>query len=143
MKQFFLKWLPVQERLKPGNRFVRDGKVEQVMGDLQGSILSRSKTPKVKMFLCSRELKIGDVGVEKLTSGEYEQFQIDTENDIFPDMIAKGEQFKVIGLISPSAVPLFREGDEFNDDEWDDVADNAYFRTTTYIKLKQPNGTFI
>ena len=43
-----------------------------------------------ELYVCSKDIHIGDHAMELLTTGEYDTFQIDTENDIYDDMIADG-----------------------------------------------------
>jgi len=86
--------------------------------------------------------------MELLTTGEYDTFQIDTENDIYDDMIADKKQFKVIGKVSKEALWV-KDGDEFDDDEliangygvnWNKDGDRNGFLYT--LKIKGPCGHF-
>lgn len=119
MKKYYTKYLPVDGEIKIGEICLvtdDDGSTaflpfKQVYVD-EGGILPK----KVELFLCSRDIQIGDHAMELLTTGEYDTFQIDTENDIYDDMIADKRQFKVIGKVSKEAL-WAKDGDEFDDNE--------------------------
>lgn len=117
--KYFCKYLPVEEEItKP----------------------TKQKLQLFKLFLCSRDIQIGDgMVMECLTNGNYEIFQIDTLNDIFPDMIKEGSQFKIIGEISPDALSYVKEGDEFDENQ-------VIYASVDYIgwryKIKGPCGHF-
>ena len=66
-------------------------------------------------YLVSRDIKVGDIATEMLDDGSYEDFEIHTENDIFPDMIERNLQFKVVKRLSPDAATWAKDGDEFDD----------------------------
>lgn len=87
----------------------------------------------VKLFLCSRDIQIGDrVQVDVLLNGVYNEFVFEkecVENGIrvqqftgvgvyvhYPDS-DEGNLFKVIGEISPNA-KWVKEGDEFDEDDY-------------------------
>lgn len=119
MLSFFVKCIIVKEKIKVDDKYLSDDNslilTRQLHPSVDDSFFENKK--KVKLCLCSRDIQIGDKMVfECLTDGNYEEFQIDTINDIFPDMIKKGTQFKVIGEISPEATWV-KEGDEFVEKE--------------------------
>ena len=119
MKKYYTKYLPIEGEIKVGEICLitdEDGLIgflpfKQIYVD-EGGILPK----KVELFLCSRDIKIGDHAMELLTTGDYDTFQIDTENDIYDDMIADGRQFKVIGKVSKKATWV-KDGDEFDENE--------------------------
>lgn len=68
----------------------------------------------VELYLVSRDIHLGDYAMEILTTGGFEEFTVDTENDIFPLLIADKTQFKIIGKVSKEALPFIKSGMEFN-----------------------------
>jgi len=152
MKKYYTKYLPVEGEIKVGEICLvtdDDGSTaflpfKQVYVD-EGGILPK----KVELFLCSRDIQIGDHAMEFLSStGEYDTFQIDTENDIFDDMIADKRQFKVIGKITTTD-EWVKEGNEYYEDElmaqgfgfnWDRDGDRTGF--IYKFKVKGPCGHF-
>jgi hypothetical protein len=98
MKQYFAKYLPVEGEIKEGDIVIgMDGK-------------------KVKLFLCSRNIQVGDKVLDIRTNTWKEvnnscgvELYKQKPNDI---------QFKVIGEISPNA-KWVKEGDEFEENDWD------------------------
>lgn len=119
MKLYFTKYLPVEGDPKEGDMVIYKviGWTENYEDAVKAATYGDPLPIKVKLFLCSRDIQIGDFATERLTTGEYEDFEIHTENDIFPDMIEKGTQFKKIGEISPEAAKFVREGQEFDEEE--------------------------
>jgi hypothetical protein len=119
MKKYYTKYLPIEGEIKVGEICLitdEDGLIgflpfKQIYVD-EGGIPPK----KVELFVCSRDIKIGDHAMELLTTGEYDTFQIDTENDIYDDMIADGRQFKVIGKVSKKATWV-KGGDEYYENE--------------------------
>lgn len=97
------------------------------------------------LVLCSPNLQVGDFAWERLTNGRWEQFEIHTLNDIFPESIAKKEQFKLIGEISEEA-DYVNEDDVFFDDEvsiprnaiWSRNPDTGLVK----VRVKGPCGHF-
>ncbi len=145
MKTYYLKWLPVTGRIKDGGNYLnkQHGTVDQVRGDLHASVLNRGGFQKMKLHMVSRDIKVDDIAVEKTADG-YTENQILDEMEIFPELIAKGEQFKVIGEISPGALSFFKEGQEFDEDEWrGPVMRRHYFKPKYYIEIKVSEGLFV
>lgn len=107
MKKYFAKYLPVEEEIKkedyalnPSNR-----KIVRV----NAACLKNLVTPewkKVKLFLCSRDVQVGDK-CWTTVGGCYDTFQEGYDKQYW---------FKVIGEISPDAIWV-KEGDEFDEDE--------------------------
>ena len=55
--------------------------------------------PKVELFVCTNDIKIGDIVKERLTTGDMQDWEIHNLNDIdLPN------QLKVIGKVSPAAI---------------------------------------
>lgn len=135
MKPYFAKYLPTkqeikEEDIKHGDKVYSPNKLYgQSLGE-KGEIITfdsriiyddsytngKPKWYRVQLFLCSRDIKIGDQATEVLVGGKVETFTIHTENDIYSDMIADGRQFKTIGPISPEATWV-KEGMEFDEEE--------------------------
>lgn len=91
---------------------------------------------KVKLFLCSRDIKVGDMVSHVIGAITYI-----LKVGSYSDMIAlQGlNAFKVIGEISTDALAYVKEGDEFDDEncEWIDVP-----KYHTCISIKGPCGHY-
>lgn len=124
MKTFFVKYLPVQDEviidnLEKNQLLVgfhhRDKYDERFYFSRKASEASVYSdrgfefTPKqiLKLFLCSKDLNIGDEF--------YNNLGVKTDH-LFDQEDIEGH-FKVIGEISPDAIWL-KEGDELNEDDW-------------------------
>ena len=149
MKQYFAKCLPVEGEIKEGDTYWNPRrKIYQKAekGDDFDTLNTEYKTQgqkayqKVKLFLCSRDIQVGD----RIYSERSKQYyrvdgdEPDTYHTLNPtggwkcDMeekgkeissvgrlftsVAKAESFKVIGEISPEAIWV-KEGDEFNEEQ--------------------------
>lgn len=88
MKPYFAKYLTIEVKWK-------------------GSSQKYSK----ELHLCSRDVKVGDELINQDGSKEI----VMTEGD--KSLLFDGNNFKVIGLISPMALSYVKEGDEFAEDE--------------------------
>jgi len=120
MKPYFAKYLPIEGEIKEGD-------IVLIKGILQFYFVDRVKeTPseKYKLFLCGRDIQIGDY-IHGLREGGWdtEHQGIALEQDrgyFFIEGIIEGglrkfrlrQCFKVIGEISPEA--KVQEGDEFD-----------------------------
>lgn len=126
-KSFFSKYLPVEGEIKIGDRACRTlGKkttISDCLDDEHGKWLRLKGYQKGKLFLCSRDVQVGDetvciyrdgdttkIGYHLIYDGEMPRDEwikhisfVDTRYD-----------FKVIGEISPSAVWV-KEGDVFDE----------------------------
>jgi len=113
MKIYFAKYFPVEGEPDNGDMVISpDGKITKV-------VLSEITYPEdytigganlAKLFLCSKDIKIGDK--VKLLEGSNNDYDIKFEDEIGNDL-----WFKVIGELSPDAIWV-KEGDEFNEEEW-------------------------
>lgn len=114
-KPYFTKYFPTKGRInkegtnvmfKIGGKWTEPCDFDSFIGpaiqEVAGGVL----------FLCSKDIKVGDIVDELLNTGEYEKFEIHTPNDVNLE-----RQFKVIGEISPDALSFVKEGDEFEHDE--------------------------
>jgi len=154
MKKYYAKYLPIEGNLEIGDITFWDsneGYFSKQFVRVSESFINHAygcRWKKYELFICSRDIQIGDHAMELLTTGEYDTFQIDTENDIYDDMIADKKQFKVIGKVSKEALWV-KDGDEFDDDEliangygvnWNKDGDRNGFLYT--LKIKGPCGHF-
>lgn len=134
MKKYFAKYLPVEGEIMNGD-LVYDvegayGVVENVNRPLdfvrvryEKSFYSdslKTNLKKVKLFLCSRDIRVGDK-VKHLIGKEVEVYKINKNEVLIQDgvnivHVLKGDLFKVIGEISPNA-KWVKEGDEFDKEE--------------------------
>ena len=138
MKKYFAKYLPVEGEIKEGDKFLADGRIYTFFGfDGAKSSVNTvesgyiyhsannsarewlSKLKKVKLFLCSRDVMIGDKayhhkaierGSQEIKNGQYDDLaEWEGEN------VDEADLFKVIGEISPSLG--LQEGQEFTTEE--------------------------
>lgn len=106
MKKYFTKYLPVEGEIKNGDKYVtEDGILRDTTyqtEDGRGGTIDRTHDKKVKLFLCSRDIQVGDKVIDSIDGKEYE-----VKSGFLPP-----EMVKVIGEISPEA-KWVKEGDEF------------------------------
>lgn len=112
--KYFLKYIPVEGKAGKGDTILVNNLPIYLQRDLFDFEMSYAPE-RVKLFLCSKDIKVGDVVKEKLTTGNYENFEIHTVNDI--DIQT---QVKVIGEVNPKLKKL-KEGDEFDETEIDKI----------------------
>lgn len=128
MKKYFTKYLPIEGEIKEGDwyksKFRSENKFfhyEQWKDDRTTYFGNNPKEDvlfKVKLFLCSRDIQVGDEYYNSMgykVDHTWDEEAIQDSKD-FPDDI-----FKVIGEISPDAIWV-KEGDEFDEDELEPVA---------------------
>lgn len=172
MKKYFTKWLPVSGEIT--NESIvkyesRDGWLIEPKEKM--SRYATSQLQKVKLFLCSRDIQIGDRA--RSIQNPEEEFKISSiemgsgENYYPKELLVWNKvdkqvsfwrplknTFKVIGEISPDALSYVKEGDEFNvsdlsfysEDEHGpfeiDIAVSNWEKWITVIKVKGPCGHF-
>jgi hypothetical protein len=106
--KYFAKWLAVEGEIKEGDFWIaKDGSYHTgaTKSVLRHANLSGCK--KVKLFLCSRDIQVGDIAMEEGRFIPFEYtFMMDNCIPLSPKL------FKVIGEISPDA--RVKEGDEFD-----------------------------
>lgn len=107
MKTYFAKYLPVEGDIKIGDKFYEEGLGIGTRVGKKGIY----DFQKVKLFLCSRDIQVGD---EVMDSTGTLKAKLDIQPQ--PNEIASGKYIKVIGEISPEATWV-KEGDEFDEDE--------------------------
>lgn len=103
--KYFTKYLPVEGEIKEGDYYLNNGTpTKRTEGTEDKSYLNQQK---VKLFLCSRDIQVGDTVHYPLNN--YIPVQWLGGN-------LTGHEFKVIGEISPNAIWV-KEGDEFDEDQ--------------------------
>lgn len=120
MKQYFAKYLPVDEEIKIGDIVLENlltGEKELFQIDSENDI-DLSVQIKVKLFICSKDIKKGDKFFFRENNPIYnspnEQIyrrleeKMVEENPLLPDFM-----YKVVGPLSEEAT-FVKEGDEFD-----------------------------
>jgi len=113
MKKYFTKYLPVEGEIKEGDYWKHPKAPNTIFpwtkAYARGPI-STGLMQKVKLFLCSRDIQVGD----KMTRLDGSKFKADKA----PDGSAhwNGHAYKVIGEVSPDATWV-KEGMEFDEEE--------------------------
>lgn len=108
------KWLPVEGPIEKGNYWqAKDLSIQQGGSDRFIHHANESGCKKVKLFLCSRDIQVGDnyyphsLWFEKDKNKPLEM----NEKHLLTDTC-----FKVIGEVSPDTLSYVKEGDEFTED---------------------------
>ncbi len=115
MKLYFTKYLPVEGDIKIGDTFfTRHFRLGECVSEEQSVGLKEKDAKLAKLFLCSRDIQVGD----KLTGWSNKTYHIAIEEDIelFKNAGVTDDIFKVIGEISPDAIWV-KEGDEFEEED--------------------------
>lgn len=122
MKSYFAKYLPVEGEIKPGDLFecldeTFGHKPYEMPFEKEKQSTPCSKCRKVKLFLCSRDIQVGDE--------VHYNYNHDIKwivDKLFTTTLKSGSGehpintvYKVIGEISPDA--KVKEGDEFDEDQ--------------------------
>jgi hypothetical protein len=112
---FFAKYLPEDSNmLTVGGMYwnKQHNKADLVSSSFHLEVLKNGNFQPAKLFLCSRDIQVGDREI-------YTPTGIKLEHEVkFEDMAtvaSKEGWFKVIGEISPDALPYVKEGQEFDD----------------------------
>lgn len=143
MKKYFAKYLPIEGEITVGDQFLSAWRKEHkffwyptadyitdthyIWGNQPYA--KEDAVTKVKLFLCSRDIQVGDgIKLEPLVSEP--DYPINTEEEAAHWRNVK-EAFKVIGEISPKAVWV-KQGDEFEEDEVRPSARHYSSKTRTY-----------
>lgn len=115
MKQFFTKYLPVSGEIKNGEIYLnRFGQVRYKKYRIPGN---EKKDREVKLFLCSRDIKVGDKvfydGTDEMFKNTYpENVVAKVKNEEHKNYLKDKFYVKLIGEVSPEAIWV-KEGDEF------------------------------
>ncbi len=99
------------------------------------------KFRKVKLMLCSREVKVGDK--MRMTDNPFLEVEWTEKLDFSKSNTFTGtdpDAFKVIGEISPDALEYVKEGDEFDEDVVRilPIDHDPYARKGIFAKVKCP-----
>jgi hypothetical protein len=157
-KLYFTKYLPVEGEIKEGDAYQINGQTFTLSGGHFNNPPNRlilKKYPevkthgewinkvaeKVKLFLCSKDIQIGDKPYNK--AGKELEHPV---SDIDLDILKELEAFKVIGEISPEA-SWVKEGDEFDEYQESDTITTGNVRRYSKgevlcVKVKGPCGHF-
>jgi len=129
-KLYLAKYLPVEGEIKEGMKYIltkslglgayKEGYIGTAAIDFTKEAQEDQGGKILKLFLCSRDIQVGDkvfeILADKSIGEEFEWTEeIHKHNHQF---IEDGDVFKVIGEISPEATWV-KEGDEFAEDEVD------------------------
>jgi hypothetical protein len=174
MKPYFAKYLPEEGEIKEGDcvqvkshnsdniPLLGAGAVftvlrkdnstgREYLEDGKGTLCPAENAQKVKLFLCSRDIQVGDSACAKGTFHNIAGFEWKEHHAKEYNNNADGYYYKVIGEISPEAVWV-KEGDEFDEDDlvfkrvdrengggWKyvEVEDTAGF--PTIVEIKNPS----
>lgn len=144
-KPYFTKYLPVEGEIKPDDDFkhsIKDG----IHTNTDITSINHPDYQKVKLFLCSRDIKVGDKQIH-LPSGEiistiHDEIDLELCTVGFKS-IGLQPVFKVIGEISPDTTWV-KEGDEFDEDEIRNAKGLAAMGAIeyNYWEIKGPCGHF-
>lgn len=132
MKNYFCKYLPVGEKVVPGDwmKIHCTGKVVQCTGfdgpkpsyNNDRCVTRPGDHTRVKLFLCSRDIQVGDKVIDSIDGKEYE-----VKSGFLPP-----EMVKVIGEISSEATWV-KEGDEFDEIRYECLSINAFGEGTSHV----------
>lgn len=111
-KPYFVMSLPSEKKIDDWGGLVLDGEP--------------------KLFLCTKDIVVGDRVWERLTTGQWMDWKVDNINDLdIPN------QLKIIGEISPNATWV-KEHDTFSDDEWKNEENDGKNYDQLYKLMKCP-----
>ena len=142
MKQCFVKYLPVEGEIEEGDKwFDKNHNVIEARGPETGkkiliALANANNRKKAKLFLCSRDIKVGDKYWSEITNSyhicenEDDMEMLNSINDRYNKEAEK--RYKVIGEISPKATWV-KEGDEFDEIRYECLSINAFGEGTTHI----------
>jgi hypothetical protein len=164
--KYFAKYLPVEGEIKEGDITISsDGYLAKRLETYyhykwlesgKRQLLSEEETAqmkKVKLFLCSRDIQVGDK-IYSFSRNVYDT--VSNEHHIKLLEIQWRAWVKPIGEISPDATWV-KDGDEFEEDEWREVwdsgtgwrfSDDPFFdpkycyRKLDWVQVKGPCGHF-
>lgn len=133
MKPYFAKYLAIDGEIRPGDKSIKDG-VTYHHHNVSFYGIEKGHQ-KIKLFLCSRDIQVGDNYQSPKRFGSKEYIDAYCDGDFFPG------SFKVFGEISTEATWV-KEGDEFDESQvrrWTSSIDN---HTNPFFKIKGPCGHF-
>lgn len=137
---YIAKYLPVEGEIKEGEHGLTSTGI--VFKALKSHLHLAEGKQKVKLFLVSTDIKVGDKYlndkfIEHTCTHELDS--IITQNELFPF-----KYFKVIGEISPDALNFVKEGNVFTEDQIKFVAKgnaDIYYKLTEKEFLNKYMGT--
>lgn len=144
MKPYFTKYLPVDD--EPNNSDIGVDSRGITMTYFAYKALGSSGTfKKVKLFLCSRDIKEDDTAYNILTHTEFKVEKVDTSTPevyymAFEVLSPARNTLKKIGPISEAALSFVKEGMEFDESEinlyksWN--KDSKQFDIPHHVKVK-------
>lgn len=109
MKQYFAKYLPVEGEIKEGLPALFTDGVIAIPLQCNVELAKKNGAKVVKLFLCSRDVNLGDDVLDSNFNKHYVSDNYMTNKHQW-----EGNWFKVIGEISPNA-KWVKEGDEFDE----------------------------
>jgi response regulator RpfG family c-di-GMP phosphodiesterase len=123
MSNYFAKYLPVEGEIKKGDHFLYDKVVYLATNDGSDNVTveseewyhNRRQSKKVKLFLCSKDIQIGDITTRFPDILKTPDGNITITEENFNDL-KYCALFKVIGEISPDAIWV-KEGDNFVEEQ--------------------------
>lgn len=169
MKLYFAKFLPVEGGIKiKGDESIGDGPTKSQKIDVTYKYRKKYGEQKVKLFLCSGDVQVGDKirgNYSSTDSFDVECLRNDGDKD-HPHWIVRGQDgneyfyetfasFKVIGEVSPEATWV-KEGDEFDSSDlginihgnlsllWEETSSHIEFLKVkgASVAIKGPCGHF-
>lgn len=115
MKKYFAKYLPVEGKIKEGDLCIGEDEGGLRIHECKKiSYCEKIGCKKVKLFLCSRDIQVGDEYYNE--QFEFTKYPNKSIADSSTEMVGENGSYKVIGEISPDAVWV-KEGDKFDEDE--------------------------
>lgn len=126
-KLYFAKHLPVEGEIKEGDHYLFNNNNDIATKDVINEIKLHSEGyTRAKLFLCSRDIKVGDKVQGTILTGDNvyvtDEQGYNLKENIHNISLKEAQimdAFKVIGEISPEAIWV-KEGDEFNITEFRD-----------------------
>ena len=165
MKKHFAKFIQVEGEIKEGDWFritkisndtlVKVGSVHQrELSDDKWKPNSLIEIEKVKLFLCCKDIQVGDkvngcdIEGKVIENQEVNELLKDTKLPLFRmknnQTAWQDNLFKVIGEISPDALSYVKEGDEFDEDEVGFViTDNKDWFFKEEVWSKKDSSTYV
>lgn len=136
MKTFFAKYLPVEGELNKGDISFWDdseGFLSEKFFTVTESVLAHAyamRWKKYKLFLCSRDIQVGDTYHYSITEIDVCDSEIRLEQIKEQEKLHGQKRFKVIGVVSSDALSYVKDGDEFDAEQL--LIDNSI------VKIKYP-----
>jgi hypothetical protein len=106
---YFTKYLPVKGEIKHGDKVIYN------LGEVVDYVvpLNTDNLKKCKLFLCSRDIQVGDAYYWGNAPKACEFHHLHCSGEEIMD----GSEYKIIGEISPDALSYVEEGQEFEEDQ--------------------------